>query len=145
MSQHATSCRSSSTRGKRRGDRRIDGPAPMLEVLEDRVLLSNTVVSQFFLNQLNKISDNSGDFLFNRAGGNTTLDVGDLLLTTFQVETLEDLGGWGGTRNFLDGSGNNEFSGFSAIEVTNISGSPGGFTVTFGPVSAAGRTAVAMN
>lgn len=105
---------------------------------------AQNVVSSLFYNQLNRISDNSGDFLFNRFGGNTTLDVGDILITTFQIDNVEDLTGGGGTRSFLSPP-RNEFTGFSAIEVTSITGSPGAFVINFAPVSAAGRAAVAAN
>jgi hypothetical protein len=106
---------------------------------------AQSVVSNLFYNQLNRLSDNSGDFLFNRFGGATTLDVGDILLTTFAVDTLEDLTGGGGTRSFLAGSGRNEWSGFSALEVTSILGGPGAFVVNFGPVGVAGRAAIAAD
>src|SRR5262245_22638745 len=115
-----------------------------LESLESRQLLS-TVVSQFFYGELNKISDNSGEFLYNRAGGNTTVDVGDVLVIGFQLETIENLTTPFPTRNFLAGSGNNEFAGFAAIEVTSIVPVTGAFQVNFGPVSAAARTQISSD
>src|SRR5262245_21368325 len=123
---------------------RTDRAQCNVEHLEDRLLLAS-VVSQFFFGELNKISDNSGEFFYNRVGGNTTVDVGDVLLTGFQIETIENLTTPSPTRTFLAGSGNNEFAGFSAIEVTGVTPVPTGFLINFGPVSAAARTAIASD
>jgi len=88
-------------------------------------------------------SDNSGDFLFNRAGGATTVDVGDVLIGQFAINTVEYLGG-GGT--IAVGSGaNNEMSGAFAIEV--LSATPqlgGGYDFVFGPTSALSRADIAL-
>ncbi len=99
------------------------------------------VQSQFFPGELNQASDNSGEFLFNRAVGATTVDVGDVLITVFNIGTIEDLTGGGGTNNLaLNGV---EFSGLAAIEVTSKVGGEGIFDYTFAPLSAAAKTAIA--
>lgn len=108
------------------------------------VSASAAPVTSIFFGGPQQWSDNSADVLVNFAGGATTVDVGDVLLTIFTVSTAEQSGV---TRNFGVG-GVNEFTGFLAIEVASKVG-PLGFPgvpdtfYTFSPVSAANRAAIA--
>jgi hypothetical protein len=110
---------------------------------------ADTVINTLFNGELQKISDNSGEFLFNRFGPTTDLDPGDILITSFAIDTLEALGPSApATRSYLGGSGNSEWTGFAALELVSFTANPGvgtGGTFVFAPVSAAGRAAVAAN
>jgi hypothetical protein len=93
-----------------------------------------SVESQFFIGEVNQGSDNSAEYLINVAGGTTTVDVGDRLRGMFDVNTIEDLTGGGGTNALGLASGNNEWAGVFEIEVlTKVADGAGGFDWTFGP------------
>jgi hypothetical protein len=95
-----------------------------------------SVESQFFIGEVNQGSDNSAEYLINGATstGVTTVDVGDRLRGMFDVNTVEDLTGGGGTNSLGLASGNNEWAGVFEIEVlTKAADGAGGFDYTFGP------------
>ena len=98
-----------------------------------------SVTDQFFDGEDNVGSDDSGEFLVNFAGGTTTLDIGDVLLSVFKINTIRSASG-----STTPGAGiYNEFTGLAAIQVTGKSGSAGAFTFDFGAVSLVNRTAIA--
>ena len=84
-----------------------------------------SVWDHFHMGQTNFGSDNSAEFLFDRFGGTTTVDydavndVGDVLLTMFEITTLEDLTGGGTKVTFGAGTPRAEWSGFAAAEVSS--------------------------
>jgi len=96
-----------------------------------------SVTSQFFPDELNQLSDNSGESIgvdSSAAGGpNGLLDVGDTLRGTLQIGTIEDLTGGGGT-NTLGAGGVNELSGIFEVQVLTkvATATPGLFDFTFG-------------
>jgi hypothetical protein len=110
-----------------------------------------SVVSQFFYGDFNKISDNSGEILLNAnmvnsAGtpvtNNTIIQPGSVIITAFNVGTVEDLSNPQGTRNFGQGTVN-AFNGISAIQVVSVDSTTG--NITFAPISAANRAAIIAN
>lgn len=78
-----------------------------------------TAMSQLFGNQLNQLSDNSGESQNVDADGDGFLDVGDTLRGTFQIGTVEDLSGGGGTR-ILGSGAVNELTGLFEITVASL-------------------------
>jgi hypothetical protein len=77
-----------------------------------------------FIGELNQWSDNSGEGIGVDASVNGSpagvLDVGDTLRGTFDIQTIEDLSGGGGSTQYGTG-GVNELSGIFEIEVASIS------------------------
>ena len=102
-------------------------------------------VGNLFQTGAGKISDNSGEFLFNcvvpaagqpNAGSVTTLEVGDIIITGFNVATIEYA-----TTNDFGGPGNttvDSLNGLSVIQCTGVDTSSGTTKFTFAPVNAAG-------
>jgi hypothetical protein len=76
-----------------------------------------------FLGELNQWSDNSGENIGVDASVNGSpagvLDVGDTLRGTFDIQTIEDLSGGGGSTQYGTG-GVNELSGIFEIQVASI-------------------------
>ena len=96
-----------------------------------------SVKSQFHLDTLNQLSDNSAEFLNLNPGGGTILDVGDTLRGIFDVETVEDIGGGGGGTNSIGSGAVNELTGLFETEVKTKTSIGGGlFNFTFGPTAA---------
>jgi hypothetical protein len=91
--------------------------AALFAVSSTSLALADTVASQFFLGETNLGSDNSAEYLINNEGELRILDVGDVLRGQFDVNTIEDLTGGGGTNALGLVSGNNEFSGIFEVEV----------------------------
>jgi len=99
-----------------------------------------------------KVSDDSGEFLFNRvtpttgptAGSVTTLDVGDVIITGFNIHTLESSAG--PTSSIGGGGPNDSVNGISAIEVAGFLTDSGGNTIGifFTPLDAAALTDIAL-
>lgn len=82
-------------------------------------------------------SDNSGDYLADFAGGATTLDIGDVLVGQFSINTIEEYV-LGNPAVAVPGAIGQEFTGAFAIEVVSKFGGGGGpATFGFGVVSAA--------
>lgn len=85
-----------------------------------------------FLGETNHLSDNSAEYLINADGstadgGDSIVEVGDRLRGWFDIGTIEDLSGGGGTRNMSDYP--NEITGFFDIVVTSIDATTGVFTM----------------
>jgi hypothetical protein len=101
------------------------------------------VTDIWFENKLNQSSDNSGEFLFNRFGGATTVDVGDILITLASIDTNENLTDGGAPINYVAATGH-QLTAVAVIEVlTKVPGGVAGTSdFTFGPVSAAGLAAM---
>src|SRR3546814_11039803 len=57
------------------------------------------IQDQFFLDELNQMSDNSAENQNVDLNGDSNLDVGDTLRGIFDIGTIEDLSGGGGTNN----------------------------------------------
>lgn len=104
---------------------------------------ASSVVGEWFLGQENKLSDNSAEYLFNRvlsdSGSATTLEAGDILITAFRVDTVEDLTGGGGTNDFGVG-GVNYLTGLAIIELASVDIAGPTASYVWKPVSAAGLT-----
>lgn len=83
----------------------------------------------FFPGEINQVSDNSGEYLIDR-DGNGTLDVGDSLRGTFDIQTIEGLSS--GNESRVGANGNNELAGIFEAEVIA--------KVDSGDVDAAGNT-----
>lgn len=82
----------------------------------------------------NQLSDNSAESLINVNGLATVVDIGDRLRGIFVIDSVEALGG-GGTRSLLDGSGNNELTGFFDVTVASKINTGAGFIFTFAPTA----------
>jgi len=88
-----------------------------------------------------KVSDDSGEFLFNRTGGQTTLDVGDVVITGFNIHTLERQNPSPTTMSSIGGGGaNNSVNGISVIQVAAINGTS---SISFKPLDTAALAALA--
>jgi len=77
---------------------------------------ATSIGSQFFPNELNQLSDNSGEKQSVDINANGFLDIGDTLRGTMDWQTLEDLTG-GGVRRNLGVSGVNELTAIFETEV----------------------------
>lgn len=95
---------------------------------------ATTVQDAFFINEMNWLSDNSGFYLINddgstidnQAGGvpiESIIEEGDRIRGMFEIATVEDVTGSGGTNYLGGGTGNNEFTGIYELVVTDITGS----------------------
>ena len=76
------------------------------------------VASTIFINELNQWSDNSGEQL-GVDDGDGVLEIGETLRGTFDIQTIEDITGPGGTTQYGTG-GVNELSGIFEIVVTSV-------------------------
>lgn len=76
------------------------------------------IADTIFLGELNRWSDDSGESQNVDGNGNSFLDVGDTLRGTFNIRSIEDLSGGGGTVTYGAG-GVNELSGIFEIQVTS--------------------------
>lgn len=118
---------------------------PMLLIFLASAAYAATVSSQFILNEINLISDNSAEYLLNKIvngsttyatdNGDTLIQLGDRLRGGFNVGTVE----FGATTNNLGVSGVNELTGIFDITVTSVIDSgvngPNRFQYTFGPTA----------
>jgi hypothetical protein len=111
------------------------------------------VTSIWFSGEQNQSSDNDADFLVNQIDPATgmpftdsTLDVGDVLVTVSNFFTNEDLTGGGGTELYGAG-GVNELSVIALIEVATKTPtlSPALFDFTFSPLTATGVAALGFH
>lgn len=97
-----------------------------------------SVTSQLFMNETNLLSDNSAEYLINSDGSvdntlDTILDVGDKLRFWFNIGTVEDVTGGGGT-NLIGASGVNELTGVGEIKVLTKASVGGSlYDYVFGP------------
>ena len=97
-----------------------------------------SVGSQLFPFETNLLSDNSAEYLINLDGtvdnpADTILDMGDTLRFWFNIGTVEDLSGGGGT-NLIGSAGVNELTGVGELQVvskTLVAGSH--YDYVFGP------------
>lgn len=106
-----------------------------------------SVESQVFPFELNLFSDNSAEWLIDNVVTNPgQIDVDDVLRGIFDIQTVEDLSGGGGTNNIGTG-GVNELSGIFEFLVTSKvgPGAPLGFDVNNdGAIDAADACATAV-
>lgn len=119
--------------------------ATLAAVLASTPVLATPIASQFFPGQLNQLSDNNAEYLVNADGslsnaGDSKLDLGDRLVGSFTIETIENLTGGGQTNN-LNASGR-ELTGFfdvtvrTKVDLSLFGGN--GFAYTFGATDANG-------
>jgi hypothetical protein len=78
---------------------------------------ADSIASTIFLQQLNQWSDNFGESLGTDGGAIGVLQVGDTLRGTFEIETIEDRTGGGGTVQYSNAIVN-ELTGIFEITVT---------------------------
>jgi hypothetical protein len=102
---------------------------------------ASTIVGNLYGGVENGLSDNSGEFLFNRSGGTTTLDVGDVIITGF---TIDDVTNTTNGDFFKPGTGTvNALNGISAIEVIGFDAATK--TIIFGSLDAGALAAIAAD
>jgi hypothetical protein len=102
---------------------------------------ADIIENALFYNELNLLSDNSGEYLRNANGstadgGDSIVAIGDFLRGTFYIGTIEDATGGGGTRNVGAGTSFNEWTGVFELEVLTKSFDGVNYNWTFGPSTA---------
>src|SRR5688572_20645077 len=91
-------------------------------------MASAAPIETFFQVGANTLTDNNAELFINRAGGETTVDVGDIFLGAIEIESINNV-------PIGTGTGNNEFTGVFALEVLSATSIGGGLSVfTFGAV-----------
>jgi hypothetical protein len=85
-------------------------------------------VSAAFIPGVNTITDNDAELFVNKAGGATTVDVGDIFLGAIEIDSIN-------TTAIGLGTAFNELSGVFGVRVTSVTGLGGGISAfTFGAV-----------
>jgi hypothetical protein len=100
-----------------------------------------SVLSQFFDGKLSTFGGIGADFVYNFSGSANTIDVGDVIISVFNLQTTTNLVETMPARRF-GSSDVNEFTGMTALEVLTKTGGGSGARFMFGPVGATKRSTI---
>jgi hypothetical protein len=91
------------------------GAIALAAVLSPASSVNAAPVSAFFINGVNTFTDNSAELFVNKAGGATTIDVGDIFLGAITIDRINNA-------PIGVGTGNNELTGVFGLRVTTAVG-----------------------